>query len=55
MSEAKYEKSRELVVSPVHERTQDGRDRHFWTKAEDLWVCDCGEARDRFGVDVGAS
>lgn len=36
----------------MHEKTADGRDRHFFQKFGMTWVCDCGAVRDRYGHDV---
>ena len=36
----------------MHERTEDGRDRHLFEKQGLYWVCACGEVRDKFGRPV---
>lgn len=41
------------AVAPLcHERTVDGRERHYLTRVGRQWVCACGERRDRFGRPV---
>lgn len=40
------------MSAQMHERTEDGRDRHFMQRQGDLWVCACGEHRDKFGRPV---
>lgn len=39
------------MTAQMHERTDDGRDRHWMEKNPTTgeWVCSCGETRDRFG------
>lgn len=36
----------------VHERTQDGRERHYMQKVDGFWRCECGEVRDIYGRPV---
>lgn len=38
-----------LIVSQVeHELTEDGQEVHYFKKVGGIWVCACGERRDRF-------
>lgn len=39
-------------VEIVHERTSDGRQRHFMCKQDGIWVCECGERQDRYGYPI---
>lgn len=32
-----------------HDRTPDGRQKHYMVRQGPLYVCECGERRDRFG------
>lgn len=36
----------------MHEKTEDGRDRHLFAKVDGDWVCECGERRDRYGSSL---
>jgi hypothetical protein len=38
-----------MSAALMHERTEDGRERHFMTRVGAFWVCECGAVQDKSG------
>lgn len=38
-----------MSAALMHERTEDGRERHFMNRLGDFWVCECGATQDKYG------